>query len=305
MNQLLPQNNQIKTKDLYTIQELLYRPKDSIAHVIIVHGKNECLYKYSEFIDELVNKKIAVTVYDHRGQGFSDRILPNHDKCHINTFTEYTDDLELLIKNNNLPIPTFIIAISMGAAVTLRYLKDYKISYPLAGVILVSPFLGIKTFLPHFVLKLITKIKTLLSSATSYFYFKDTYKPRIFGINANTHDEIRHNRYFDLYNKHPEAKLGGMTNSWLIAAVDNIQLLNYTKWDLPVKTLIIASPTDNVVNYKSIIKFVNNHENDTNPPSFIPIQNSFHDILLEKDIYRNQAIKTIFDFILSLSKYQK
>jgi lysophospholipase len=302
MERCLPTPKHLITTDGIKLQELQYMPIAPIAHVLLVLGKNECLLKYNELAENLASFKIAVTVYDHRGQGFSDRILENKDKCHINSFMQYVDDLEFIIKNNSLNIPTFIIAISMGAAITLRFLKEKLLPINLYGVIFISPFLGIKAPIPISILKVLLKLKSFITTKDSYFYRNDTFKPRIFGVNANTHDQKRHDAYFNLYKKYPNARLGGMTNQWLYEVLNNISILTNEKWELPVPTLFIIANNDNIVNSNRSKNFVMKHNQDPFKPKMKIINNSFHDLLLEKDEIQSIAIKTINDFISSLLK---
>lgn len=59
--------------------------------VIIVQGKGETIYRYVEFADEMRQKGYGpFYVLDHRGQGFSEQVLP--DSLHVATMDTFVED---------------------------------------------------------------------------------------------------------------------------------------------------------------------------------------------------------------------
>jgi len=94
--------------------------KDERARMLIVHGLGEHSGRYAHVIDRLNSKGISVWTYDHRGHGRSDG-----KRGHVGSFSEYTADLDLMIKNARRDMPDglrfFLLGHSMGGLIALNY----------------------------------------------------------------------------------------------------------------------------------------------------------------------------------------
>src|SRR4030081_644959 len=91
--------------------------------VCLFHGRAEFIEKYFETVRDLRARGFAVAALDWRGQGLSDRALPDRNKGHIDNFSQYDTDLETFMREIVLPDcppPLFAIGHSMGCAVLLR-----------------------------------------------------------------------------------------------------------------------------------------------------------------------------------------
>ena len=91
--------------------------------VLVCQGRSEFLEKYFETIGELLARGFAVVTFDWRGQGLSERELPDPRKGHIDDFALYERDAAAVFAHMALvgcPQPWWGLAHSMGAAVMLR-----------------------------------------------------------------------------------------------------------------------------------------------------------------------------------------
>lgn len=296
------------SSDQYIINVLLFRPIEIKAHIFLILGRNECIYKYNNIALNFYKQNIAVTIYDHRGQGFNKRLLES-DQCHIESYNIYINDLKDIINNFKMPLPTFILAVSMGGLITLNFLLKYQKnininnnnSFNINGVIFIAPFLGIKHLLPEIFIKFLVDIKSYFYGQNSFCFKNDHYKPKTYGVNANTSDLNKFNRYNNLYVRYPHASLGGVSNQWLLSSLKALHNIR-RKWELPVKTLFLLAEKDNMVSISKSKLFLSKHSNDLNKPIINIIPNSLHDILLEDDQISFLALKYIYEFLNKNSK---
>jgi alpha-beta hydrolase superfamily lysophospholipase len=101
-----------------------------------VHGLGEHSGRYGNLIDVLIPQGIGVHSYDQRGHGRSPGTVG-----HIDSWSEYREDLRCFVEQVRGQIPLFLFGHSMGGLVAL----DYALHYPadLNGLLLSSPALAV------------------------------------------------------------------------------------------------------------------------------------------------------------------
>ncbi|EJS86842.1 putative lysophospholipase L2, partial [Pasteurella multocida subsp. multocida str. Anand1_buffalo] len=96
--------------------------------VILVNGRAENLLKWTELAYDFYQQGYDVLVFDHRGQGYSQRLLPDHEKGYIDEFRFYADDMAILLAKISALYPyenQHILAHSLGALISTYYLANY------------------------------------------------------------------------------------------------------------------------------------------------------------------------------------
>ena len=95
--------------------------------VLLFPGRTEYLEKYAEAGAELAAAGWHVLGIDWRGQGSSDRLLPDPRPGHIADFADYQTDVAAMVAaaaTLALPRPWHLLAHSMGGAIGLRALFE-------------------------------------------------------------------------------------------------------------------------------------------------------------------------------------
>lgn len=104
-------------------------PKEYKATVIIVHGFLGHCGTFGKFIKFMLDNHFAVAAFDLPGHGLS-----SGEKTAIDDFSQYSKSLQdfLKIVKEHLHGPFHIVGHSMGAAVVMDYMTNYKINLPIA-----------------------------------------------------------------------------------------------------------------------------------------------------------------------------
>jgi lysophospholipase len=111
--------------------------------VVILPGRTECIEKYGRAAGDLVRRGYSVITIDWRGQGLSDRALPDPMSGHVGDFAEYQEDLDAMLAEADrakLPQPYFLMAHSMGGCIGLRALLR---GLPFRAAVFSAPMWGI------------------------------------------------------------------------------------------------------------------------------------------------------------------
>ena len=111
--------------------------------VLIFPGRTEYIEKYGGAAAALAKAGYSCLAIDWRGQGLSDRLLPDRLIGHVHKFSDYQRDVQTLMsaaKSMDLPEPYFLIAHSMGGCIGLRALMQ---GLPVQAVSFSAPMWGI------------------------------------------------------------------------------------------------------------------------------------------------------------------
>lgn len=142
------QIRKLNTRNGIELHSELWTPSDQPKFVVcIVHGQGEHVSRYDQVARELNAMGGIVFGADHQGEGRSGG-LPGH----IERFEQHADNLLDVLRDYQAhlgdargpdKLPWFIWAHSMGGLITLTYLLDHQRDFPLRGVIVSAPLLGL------------------------------------------------------------------------------------------------------------------------------------------------------------------
>ena len=280
----------------------LYWIKISSAHndkaIVIVNGRIECVWKYQELFFDLFQQGYDIYSFDHRGQGLSERLIDDSQMGYVDDFEDYTHDLHHLVQHFNLERykSCYLMGHSMGGNIVTRYLQTYP-QHPFAAIALSAPMFGVNL---SWHLKLIAipfnQLMAALSSQPKFAPGQLPYYPKPFDGNLLSQSQARYHWFRALYEQKPELKIGGASHRWVWQGLMAAQKCHLMARHIKSPLLILQAGDDKIVSncdqvkfYKKVIK--NNHE-----CVLKIIDHARHEILFEKDEYRNQALDSILSF---------
>ena len=122
----------------------------SRGSVLMFPGRTEYIEKYAGIAASLTDAGYDVLAIDWRGQGLSDRLLPESRLGHVGQFGDYQRDVvEMVVAatDRDLPRPWHLLAHSMGGCIGLAALHH---GLPVASAVFSAPMWGINLRqMPH------------------------------------------------------------------------------------------------------------------------------------------------------------
>lgn len=277
-----------------------YSPKilSSSKALLILPGRTEPAIQYFELAYDLKDLGYDTYLYDHRGQGFSDRLLPDLQKGHVEHFDDYAKDLNKFIQEKLVNYDQVdIISHSMGSAIHLRYLHLYhteikKISHN----IVVAPMLTIN-FNPYSTWQAVLLLNWFNFWGMGNDYIKNG-KPyntdSVFENSRVTQSKHRWNTAKTYNLDNPELQVGDSTNKWTLTAHNATnKIYNDRKKFAGNNIVYFQSEMEEIVKNDRNKEFCNANPDCT----LYNFKESKHGILNEKDSIRNQALIIIRSYL--------
>jgi lysophospholipase len=258
--------------------------------VAILQGRSEFIEKYFELVGDLLARGFAVAAMDWRGQGGSARPLKNPRKGHIDDFSLYERDIGALVDDvlgPSCPQPWFAICHSMGGAILLSVAHADRC--PFERVVLTAPMIG-PARLPF------ARAAHFLVEAFDTLGFGGAFAPggrgasvmaMPFEDNVLTTDRARHARSAGVLAARPDLALGWWTIGWAHAAFRlwrQFEEPDYAREILGPPMLVVGSGRDRVVDLPATERFVSRMR----AGRLIVIEGAEHEVLMERDVYRDQ-----------------
>ena len=254
--------------------------------VVLSGGRTEPIEKYFEVIEELRGRGFTVLAHDWRGQGLSQRLLPDRLMGHANGFKDFVADYAALIAayETRLPKPWIAVGHSMGGCLTLLALALGQKGF--SGAVLSAPMLGLQTgAVPRPLGRALATTLTSAGRGGSGVQGRSTSPiAETFETNVLTHDRARYDRNQNQVKACPDLALGGPTWGWLDFAFKAIAVLEagpgVPRLDIPVT--VVAAGADKLVDVAGQRRVT------ARIPAgrFVEISGAYHEILQETDDIR-------------------
>lgn len=206
-----------------------YWPGGDKGTILMFPGRTEYVEKYGPTAAAMVQRGYGLLCIDWRGQGLSDRALPDKMSGHVLDFAEYQLDVAAMLAladTLELPTPRFLISHSMGGCIALRALL---LNLPVQAAAFSAPMWGIR------MMPAIRPVAVMLTGLSRLTGQQHRYTPgttprtyvadAAFQGNLLTTDPEMFGWMKNQVTTHTDLALGGPSMGWLHAAMAECRAL--------------------------------------------------------------------------------
>lgn len=287
--------NRQEDVSLYYEQYLLPHAR---AQVVIAHGFTESSQKYKEVIYYFLNKGFNVHIIDHRGHGYSSRLVEDPSLVHIVDFNDYVLDFkafmdEVVLSSSN-ELPTLLYAHSMGGGISALFLEQYPDYFD--GAVLSSPMMAIDSgSYPQFVAQTIASIAKGVGLGEKYILGQGPYNTEA-ALDLSTTSSIARASYIAEKRLNDKAlQLGGGSFAWLNASFKATHELTEAKnaSKITTPTLVFQSEADTLVLPEGHYTFL---EGSSDAVSLVTVPFARHELYMETNEILIPYFNAVFSF---------
>ncbi|MCD4725506.1 MAG: alpha/beta fold hydrolase [Bacteroidales bacterium] len=271
-----------------------YFIQDSVEKgaIVILAGRTEAAVKYKEVIFDLFNNGYSVYIHDHRGQGFSGRMLADTDMGYVDEFQYYVDDMKYFYDHFVLPHHhknIFLLAHSMGGTIGVSFLEEYPDDFKAAAFS--SPMLGFA--FPNCLL-----IGFFTGDDPQYAMGHTNYDEGRVSFEENTlsGSEIRYERMKQIFEEFPEARLGGATYQWVYKSCKQFDIIFDNISNIETPLILFSAGDEEIVSSSAHNDFIEELNSLRKEVKAYLVVDAKHELLIEKDQFRIAVLTQILDF---------
>ena len=263
--------------------------------VVISSGRIECYEKYREIIFDVYKQGYSVYCVDHRGQGKSTRLTSKRHLGHIDKFSDYIVDFSLFVDQVVKPRQhqaLFLLCHSMGSTIGTLYLHQHPNVFKAAA--LSAPMFGVKLPVPRKIIDGLAKALDF-SNWPLYVLGGTDFQFKPFDNNELTNSINRYLEFHRIYKAYPDVQLGSPSNHWLreaLTAADKAKLLLPA---LNTPTLTLQASEDHIID-NNVFDEIFGNLTASSLCERLRLDPAKHEILVEVDAVREQALDAIFTF---------
>lgn len=268
-----------------------------LGTILIISGRTEFMAKYAELLYDLRDSGFAFYIYDHRGQGESDRMLDDSRKGFVGDYNHYISDLSELVERvirPSLKGDLFFLSHSMGGAVSTAYM----IRNPdrVQAMVTSSPMYQINTKIPEWMAYAAASIGTSLGFEESYLPktgAESWQGPKDPSQNELTTSLERYGYMKRLQRENPDWIISGPTFLWAQEAIRLGRFVRENASQLKAPLLVMEGTSDTVVLPEAEEKV----ELDVPCGRLLKFHRAKHELLIERDAIRNRALQNLISYL--------
>lgn len=290
---------EFKGKDGVSIRYAALRQAKVDRAILIVNGRVESYLKYQELAWDLWRQGYSLYLIDHRGQGLSGRLLADPEKGYVADFDDYVLDLkqfhdEIVLADK--PAKLFLLAHSMGGAISARYLERWP--NDIEAAVLSSPMMGINLGgLSKWLAKGLAATMDQVGSwwgEPPYGPGQGGYVAHGFADNGLSHSEARYQAFRQLYERQPQIQLGGVTAHWIRESIKAGDAAIAEAARIQTPLLLIQAGEDDIVDNAAQERFCLETRCAGDKP--LRIEGGWHELFIEADAQRLPTLTATLDF---------
>jgi lysophospholipase len=283
-------------KDGVPISYIKFENPQEIGAIVIVNGRSENYRFYAEPIYDLAQAGYSIYAFDHRGQGFSGRLLSNPQIGHVESFDDYVDDMKTFVDTvvNTTPhVKRYIFSHSMGGAIAASYGLRYPTDFD--AYVFSSPMFGFNTSpYSNFIAHVIVDFGILVGKARDWAKGQGPYSPaETFAGNTLTTSELRWNTRHQVLIDYPVVQLGGPSNRWVQQALDFASDLRKNASLFQPPAIVFQAANDQVVIAGDETSFCSSAPHCQLANSY---PNGKHELIREQDYIRSDLYERALKF---------
>ena len=283
-------------KDGINIHYRKWENPSEVGAIVLLPGRIDSYVSFAETIYDLAQKGYSIYSMDHRGQGYSDRILTNPELGYVRRFDDYLVDAKIFVDtivNARPHARRFLLAHSMGGAIAALYCYQFPEDFTAAA--LITPMFQINTApFAAWEARVLAWWNVLIGKGTGYAPTQHDFDPaEKFENNKISLSEVRWQNYQNILRENPELQLGGATNLWVKESLKaGVRIHKYAdQIDTPI--LLLTAGKDTVVAAPEQQYFCSHAKSCVAVPTY---PDSLHNILAERDSIRDDALLQITQF---------
>ncbi|MBI3542798.1 MAG: alpha/beta fold hydrolase [Deltaproteobacteria bacterium] len=254
--------------------------------IVVVNGRAETFVKYAELAYDLHAQGYSVYLYDHRGQGLSDRLLANPRIGHVERFDDYVTDLETFIHDVVDARPharRFLVAHSMGGAIGALYLAKHPETFAAAS--LVTPMLEVNTApFPSWIARALANVNVAFGLGRRYAPSQGDHDPtNTWDKQQLTHSRARFDKKQEIGKAYPQTGLGGVSNRWVQQSLRATSRLRKLAATIQTPIVLFQADRDALVKASGQNSFCKKAAHCT----LVRFSETFHNVIQERDAVRD------------------
>ncbi|MFO7736217.1 MAG: alpha/beta fold hydrolase [bacterium] len=265
--------------------------------VVILTGYTESFVKYAELAYDISQEGYSVYMMDHRGMGTSERLISDdHFPVYVKGYEDYVADAKIFFDTVVSPdahFNNFLIAHSMGGGVSAHYLMNHPDDFTAA--VLSAPMMQVDTGkYPEWFAYFVTNLATVFGQGKKYALGEGQREPGEFADNSVTSSYSRWHVWNEIIiPENPGIESGGATNRWVRESLKLTWDAQKNADEIETPFILFQAENEAVVKNDGQDK-VCNKAYDCNK---LIMFDAKHEILMERDEIRDEALENIFDFL--------